>query len=82
MHYRMVLAAAVKFDHGDQQDDNGKYPTSSGIYPEKNSETIDRLETISTVFLSVTITLSVTCHWGLRDVQQGPLSPRHNGIGP
>ena len=30
MHYPMVLAAAVKFDHGDQQDDNGKYPTSSG----------------------------------------------------
>ena len=37
MHYPMVLAAAVKFDHGDQQDDNGKYPTSGGIFPDKKN---------------------------------------------
>ena len=45
MAYPMVLAAAVKFYHGDQQDDNGIFPSSFGIYPEKKSETID-LETV------------------------------------
>ena len=45
MAYPMVLAAAVKFYHVDQQDDNGIFPSSFGIYPEKKSETID-LETV------------------------------------
>jgi len=45
MHYPMVLAAAVKFYHGDQQDDNGIYLTARGIFPDKKTETID-LETV------------------------------------
>jgi hypothetical protein len=32
MHYPMVLAAAIKFDHCNQQDDNGIYPTLFGIW--------------------------------------------------
>jgi hypothetical protein len=45
MVYLMVLAVAVKFYHGDQQDDKGIFPSLFGIYPEKKSETID-LETV------------------------------------
>jgi hypothetical protein len=45
MVYPIVLAAAVKFYHGDQQDDKEIFPSSFGIYPEKKSETID-LETV------------------------------------
>ena len=37
MHYPMVLAAAVKFYHGDQQDDNGIYLTARGIFPDKKN---------------------------------------------
>jgi len=45
MHYPMVLAAAVKFYHGNQQDDNGIYLTARGIFPDEKTETID-LETV------------------------------------
>ena len=33
MDYPMVVAAAVKFYHGDQQDDKGIFPSSFGIFP-------------------------------------------------
>jgi len=45
MHYPMVLAAAVKFDHGDQQDDMGYISRQEGYFPTKKPETID-LETV------------------------------------
>jgi hypothetical protein len=37
MVYPMVQAAAVKFYHSDQQDDEGIFPSLFGIYPEKVS---------------------------------------------
>ena len=37
MHYLMVLAAAVNFYHGDQQDDNGIFPSLLRIFPYQNS---------------------------------------------
>jgi hypothetical protein len=45
MVYPMVLAAAVKFYHGDQQGNKGIFPSLFGIFPSKKSETID-LETV------------------------------------
>jgi hypothetical protein len=35
MVYPMVLAAAVKFYHGDQQDNKGIFPSLFGIFPSK-----------------------------------------------
>ena len=35
MVYPMILTAAVKFYHGDQQDDNGYFPLRLGYIPKK-----------------------------------------------
>jgi hypothetical protein len=45
MVYSMVSTAAVKFYHGDQQDDKGIFPSLFGIFPSKKSKKIV-LETV------------------------------------
>ena len=60
MHYPMVLAAAVKFDHGDQQDNNGKISHFKWDNSVKKLDTID-LETVVEVRLEVFHNLLIDC---------------------
>ena len=45
MVFPPVCHTAVKLHHGDHQDEMGIFPTHSGIFPDKKTETID-LETV------------------------------------